>query len=67
MLHAKKWVDLSHAFDADIPHWKGFDPMTRKVVYDYEKDGFRATSTVLSPLPVISAMTGTPLGRECGT
>ena len=42
MLHAKKWVDLSHAFDADIPHWKGFDPMTRKVVYDYEKDGFRA-------------------------
>jgi kynurenine formamidase len=41
-LHEKKWIDLSHPFDADIPHWKGFDPMTRKVIYDYDKDGFRA-------------------------
>jgi kynurenine formamidase len=42
MLHTKKWVDLTHPFDADIPHWKGFDPMTQKVIYDYDKDGFRA-------------------------
>lgn len=42
MLHGKKWVDLTHPFDADIPHWKGFDPLTRKVIYDYDKDGFRA-------------------------
>ena len=42
MLHTKKWVDLTHPFDADIPHWKGFDPLTRKVIYDYDKDGFRA-------------------------
>src|SRR5690349_4141154 len=42
MLHAKKWVDLTHTFNADIPHWKGFDQLTRKVIYDYEKDGFRA-------------------------
>jgi len=42
MLHAKKWVDLTHPFDADIPHWKGFDALTRKVIYDYDKDGFRA-------------------------
>jgi kynurenine formamidase len=42
MLHGKKWVDLTHSFDGDIPHWKGFDPMTRKVIYDYDKDGFRA-------------------------
>jgi hypothetical protein len=42
LLHAKKWVDLTHPFDADIPHWKGFDPLTRKAIYDYEKDGFRA-------------------------
>jgi kynurenine formamidase len=42
MLHAKKWVDLTHPFDGAIPHWKGFDPMTRKVIYDYDKDGFRA-------------------------
>src|ERR1043166_2989504 len=41
-LQTKKWVDLTHPFDADIPHWKGFDPMTRKVLYDYDKDGFRA-------------------------
>jgi kynurenine formamidase len=41
-LQAKNWVDLTHPFDTDIPHWKGFDPMTRKIVYDYDKDGFRA-------------------------
>lgn len=41
-LKAKTWVDLTHPFDADIPHWKGFEPMTRKVLYDYDKDGFRA-------------------------
>jgi kynurenine formamidase len=41
-LHAKRWVDLTHPFDADIPHWKGFEPMTRQVLYDYAKDGFRA-------------------------
>jgi kynurenine formamidase len=42
MLHERKWVDLTHPFDGEIPHWKGFDAMTRKVVYDYDKDGFRA-------------------------
>ena len=42
MLQTHKWVDLTHPFDTDIPHWKGFDPMTRKVIYDYDKDGFRA-------------------------
>jgi kynurenine formamidase len=41
-LQTHKWVDLTHPFDTDIPHWKGFDPMTRKVIYDYDKDGFRA-------------------------
>ncbi len=41
-LQTKKWVDLTHPFDTDIPHWKGFDPMTRKIIYDYPKDGFRA-------------------------
>jgi kynurenine formamidase len=41
-LKHKEWVDLTHPFDADIPHWKGFEPMTRKVLYDYDKDGFRA-------------------------
>jgi kynurenine formamidase len=41
MLHGKRWVDLTHPFDTDTPHWKGFEPLTRKVVYDYAKDGFR--------------------------
>ncbi|HXP29897.1 MAG TPA: cyclase family protein [Stellaceae bacterium] len=41
-LKAKPWVDLTHPFDAEIPHWKGFKPMTRQVLYDYDKDGFRA-------------------------
>lgn len=26
MLQTKKFVDLTHAFDRNIPHWKGFDP-----------------------------------------
>jgi kynurenine formamidase len=41
-LKGKERVDLTHPFDTDIPHWKGFEPMTRKVLYDYDKDGFRA-------------------------
>jgi len=41
-LQARRWVDLTHPFDVDIPHWKGFEPMTRRVIYDYDKDGFRA-------------------------
>jgi kynurenine formamidase len=41
-LKQKHWVDLTHAFDSDSPHWKGFQPMTRKIVYDYSPDGFRA-------------------------
>ena len=39
-LKGKTWVDLTHAFDSNIPHWKGFKPSTRTVLYDYEKDGF---------------------------
>jgi kynurenine formamidase len=41
-LKTKRWVDLTHPFDGAVPHWKGFDAMTRKVLYDYDKDGFRA-------------------------
>jgi kynurenine formamidase len=36
----KEWVDLTHAFDGDIPHWKGFEAATTKVVYDYKPHGF---------------------------
>lgn len=38
--HAR--VDLTHPFDTDIPHWKGFPDMTRRTLYTYEKDGFWA-------------------------
>ena len=41
-LKSKKWVDLTQTFDTDTPHWKGFQAMTRKVLFDYDKDGFRA-------------------------
>ena len=40
MLKGKEWVDLTHAFDETIPHWKGFDPMVRTTQYDYDKHGF---------------------------
>jgi kynurenine formamidase len=47
----KKFVDLTHSFDADTPVWSGFgqakmkpaeDPKTHQA-YTIEKDGFRAT------------------------
>ncbi len=41
VLHQKKWVDLTHSFDASIPHWKGFQPMKSTVLFDHDKDGFR--------------------------
>jgi hypothetical protein len=41
-LKTRRWVDLTHPFDASIPHWKGFGSMTRQTLYDYAKDGFRA-------------------------
>jgi kynurenine formamidase len=39
-LRAKKWVDLTHAFDTDTPHWKGFGEMKRVTRYTVKKDGF---------------------------
>jgi len=40
-LKAKQWIDLTHSFDTNTPHWKGFHPMGRKVLFDYVPDGFR--------------------------
>jgi kynurenine formamidase len=42
VIKSKKWMDLTQTFDTDTPHWKGFQAMTRKVLFDYDKDGFRA-------------------------
>lgn len=44
-LKAKRWVDLTHAFDENSPHWKGFQPLQRVIIYDYAKDGFRVEQT----------------------
>ena len=33
-LKSKKWVDLTQTFDTETPHWKGFQAMTRKILFD---------------------------------
>ncbi|WP_455924867.1 cyclase family protein [Pseudomonas putida] len=35
------WVDLTHGYDEQIPHWKGFQPAERKTLYTIGKDGFQ--------------------------
>jgi kynurenine formamidase len=40
IIAAKRFVDLTHTFSPDIPHWKGFTPETVKVLYTYDKAGF---------------------------
>lgn len=37
-----KWVDLSHEVSPETPHWFGFPSVKSSVLYDFEKDGFRA-------------------------
>lgn len=41
-LRQSRIVDLSHKLDTDIPHWQGFQPATRKILYNYQPDGFLA-------------------------
>ena len=47
-LRTKKFVDLTHAFGPQIPHWKGFPAEKRETIYWYDKkpkklgDGFFA-------------------------
>ena len=36
-LAAKKYVDLTHAFEPGIPRWPGFPDETRKTIYWYDK------------------------------
>ncbi len=36
-MKAMTWVDLTHAFHKDIPHWKGFDnTFDKKLLYHYD-------------------------------
>ncbi len=34
-LETREYVDLTHAFNPDIPHWSGFPAETRTTLYDY--------------------------------
>ena len=39
-LSQKKFVDLTHTFDPNIPHWKGAPAESVKTLYTVKKDGF---------------------------
>lgn len=41
-LQAGKWIDLTHEFSENIPHWKGFPSLQTRDVYTIDKDGFWA-------------------------
>jgi kynurenine formamidase len=43
-LHAAGFVDLTHEFGPDSPHWKGFAPETVTTLFTIAKDGFHAES-----------------------
>jgi kynurenine formamidase len=44
LLQEAHFVDLTHAFGPDSPHWKGFKPETVTTLYTIPKDGFHAES-----------------------
>ncbi len=37
ILKAKEFVDLTHTFDTEIPHWPGFPKERRETIYWYDK------------------------------
>jgi kynurenine formamidase len=44
ILHGAQFIDLTHEFRPDIPHWKGFAPETVTTLFTIAKDGFHAES-----------------------
>jgi kynurenine formamidase len=44
ILQAAEFVDLTHEFGPDSPHWKGFAPETVTTLFTIPKDGFHAES-----------------------
>jgi len=40
VLHAHRFIDLTHSFAPGIPHWKGAPNETIKILYTVPKDGF---------------------------
>lgn len=41
-LRKREFVDLTHAFGSNIPHWKGYEPMKVRNVYEIDEHGFWA-------------------------
>ncbi len=41
LLASKRFVDLTHTFGPDTPHWKGFGKETVTTLYTIKKDGFK--------------------------
>jgi hypothetical protein len=41
-LRNREFVDLTHAFGPSIPHWKGYEPMRVRNVYEIDEHGFWA-------------------------
>jgi len=41
-LRKRDFVDLTHAFGSNIPHWKGYEPMKVRNVYEINEHGFWA-------------------------
>jgi kynurenine formamidase len=41
ILGSKRFVDLTHTFGPDTPHWKGFGEEQVKILYTIKKDGFK--------------------------
>src|SRR5438046_10437285 len=39
-LATKRFVDLTHSFGPDTPHWKGFGEMRVRTLYTIAQDGF---------------------------
>ena len=39
-LATRRFVDLTHSFGPDTPHWKGFSDMKVRTLYTIAKDGF---------------------------
>src|SRR5205814_4618885 len=39
-LATKRFIDLTHSFGPDTPHWKGFGEMKVRTLYTIAKDGF---------------------------
>lgn len=36
-----KWVDLSHEFGENTPHWDGFKDLSRKTIFDFDSTIFK--------------------------